>query len=118
MSDAIKKWSRHLMIDFDGVLYIAQLGFNRGVLMEGPMEGAREALTHLVNYGFQYTVFTSRMALTDTPDATRDSIMGWLKFHGFPAPLDVTCEKRPALVYLDNRGRRFAGWQDFRDTYA
>ncbi|KKN05243.1 hypothetical protein LCGC14_1089360 [marine sediment metagenome] len=111
-------WAKHLMVDFDGVINSYVSGYNHGQLSDPPMEGAVRALEQLVSNGFRYTVFTTRMALTDNPARTKLEILGWLERHGFPAPEDVTAEKRPALVYIDDRARRFTNWEDVRKTYA
>lgn len=112
------RWLKHLMIDFDGVIYTYASGFKKWELPDPPMDGAVEAITHLVRSGFEYTVFTSRMSLTDDPPRMKALLLDWLAENGFPKPLDVTCEKRPALVYIDDRGRRFTDWPDVRKSYA
>ncbi len=111
-------WSRHLMVDFDGVLNSYVSGYNRGKLDDAPMPDAVEAMNKLTKAGYEYTVFTTRMATTDDPSKQKLDIMQWLITHGFPAPRDITCTKGPALAYIDDRAVRFTNWPDVSKMYA
>ncbi len=111
-------WSRHLMVDFDGVIYSYTSGYNHGRLTDPPMEGAVVALNKLTAAGYEYTVFTTRMAMTDDPSKQKLDIMQWLITHGFPAPRDITCKKEPAIAYIDDRAVRFTDWPDVSKMYA
>ncbi len=109
---------KRLMIDLDGVLFPYSKGYHDGTLYEEPMPSAVDAIEALVKQGFTYTVFTSRMSITDDVVKQREDIRQWLWLNGFPDPEDITAEKRPALAYIDDRAVRFTNWEDIRKRYV
>ena len=109
---------KRLMIDLDGVLFPYSKGYHDGTLYEEPMPGAVDAIESLVKAGFSYYVFTTRMAMSEDPDQQKLDIMQWLVENNFPAPEDITCEKLPALAYIDDRAVRFTNWGDIRKRYV
>ena len=92
--------------DFDGVL-IDRTGIPRkpDIGRDKPHEGAREAMWHLQDLGYEPYVLTARHK-RDFPE-----IEEWLKKHGFPA-MQVTNQKMNAVMYIDDRAYRFTNWQD------
>lgn len=88
-------------LDFDGVLHAYSKGWQDGSIYDEPMPGALDAVRKL-SKRFTLVVQTSRKNLPD--------VVLWLEKHGFP-DLHVTNEKPPALVYVDDRGLRFASWE-------
>ena len=109
---------KRLMVDLDGVLFPYSKGYYDGTLYEGPIPGAVEALEKLVAAGFSYVVFTSRMSVTDDPVQPQSDIIQWLSENDFPAPEAITCEKMPAVAYIDDRGVRFTTWEDLRKLWV
>ncbi|KKL64306.1 hypothetical protein LCGC14_2166350 [marine sediment metagenome] len=113
-----KRLNKRLMIDLDGVLFPYSKGYHDGTLYEGPMPGAVDAIESLVKAGFSYYVFTTRMFMSDNPDQQREDIKQWLWVNGFPESEGITCEKLPALAYIDDRAVRFTNWEDIRKRYV
>lgn len=112
-------------LDFDGVLYSYINGYNEGVLIDPPVEGAQEFCQWLHKSGFDIVVSTCRLHLED-PDVRLEHgrrIRDWFVLHEFPAfmysdirrepggrPRVVLTSRKPiAHVYVDDRGFRFEG---------
>jgi hypothetical protein len=93
----MKNTRQTIALDFDGVLH-AYHGWNGGKL-NGPVDGALEAVEELIKRGFRIVVHSAR----DTAPIRR-----WLKEHGFPA-LEVSREKPTAVAYVDDLAVRFDG---------
>ena len=100
----------NIAIDFDGVIIkhdkIPTGGINFDDL---PMEGALDAINLLIEQGNEVWVFTSNPYKTD--------IYCWLDKNNFPE-LEVTNIKKPAHIYIDDRGLRFTNWQDIRKYFV
>jgi hypothetical protein len=78
------------------------------IIPDTPVEGAIEWLKATLEGGFDVVIFTTR----GRTSAGRDAVHRWLVKHWPDAPLtrlQVTAEKPPALVYLDDRAIRFDG---------
>jgi hypothetical protein len=96
-------------IDLDGTLY------PRRPLHEqpDPLPGAYEAMCRLKAAGYRIVVFTSRLSPTWLASANYtasdqvDRIEAMLRRDGIPFD-EVTAEKVPAEVYVDDRAIRFA----------
>ena len=91
-----------ISIDFDGVLHWYRQGWMDGSIYDPPVPGAVDAVRELVKAGFYPFVLTARVGDSGQGVAIKD----WLYLHGFPT-MDITNVKRPALVYIDDRGIRF-----------
>lgn len=95
-------------IDFDGTLY------ERRPLYEepDPQPGAVEAMRRLRAAGYRIVVFTSRLSpswlaeTNFTESDQRDRIESVLRRDGIPFD-EVTADKPPAEVYVDDRAIRF-----------
>lgn len=88
-----------ICLDFDGVLHRYKHGWTGTKAQEGPVEGALEFVEWAVDQDFEIVIYSCRDA--------RD-IAAWLREHGFPE-LRVVREKPAAMLYVDDRGYRFAG---------
>ena len=99
-------------VDFDGVLHRYSRGWTGpGDVYDEPTAGALQAVEDLVQH-FRVVVFTARAR---TPGGA-SAVHWWLRLHGFPG-LEVTAEKPPAVVYLDDRAMRFDGrWDGIVDA--
>lgn len=102
------------MVDFDGVIRDDSNGFQGGELRdEIPNLYAFQAMARIAQAGYSITVFTAR-ALDD--DLSRGVYMWmdrWQKYYGVEFKYDVTAQKKPARMYLDDRAVRFTTWADF-----
>lgn len=94
-----------ICLDFDGVLHSYTSGWNGPVPTDPPTEGAQAFVFALRDHGYDVVIQTTRANTAQGLMATVE----WLKVHGFPDNLDVTHEKVPALLYVDDRGYRFEG---------
>ena len=100
-----------IFIDFDGVICKSE-----GIPTEKldwdkrePVYQSLEAINYLINVGHKLTVFTSN----SEPNKVKEWLIKWK----FPE-LEVTNIKRPAHVYIDDRGLRFTNWQDMRRLFG
>lgn len=97
---------RIIALDWDGTLidHPPNITFKE-TLTYGPMPRAVKILNYLVDSGLEFYVLTAR----DTKQLP--AIRRWMKKHGFP-PMEVTNIKKPATLYIDDRGYRFTNWAD------
>jgi hypothetical protein len=97
-----------VMIDFDGVIHKYSRGWQKGILYDGPVEGAKEALRLLKEeLNYKIVIFTARL-IKDVENLQRAAVEAWLKQYEIPYDA-ITCEKLPAIIYIDDRGFRFEG---------
>ncbi|RYF12768.1 MAG: hypothetical protein EOO40_00390 [Deltaproteobacteria bacterium] len=76
-------------------------GYKHGSI-DLPIRGARTAITRILQRGDVVVIFTTRNA---------DMVRAWLRQHAFP-DLEVTSEKRPFYVIVDDRAINFTGVWD------
>ena len=95
-----------IAVDFDGVIHSYRSPWVAAeVIPDAPVPGAIEWLNEM-RQRFRVIIFTTR-GKTATG---RLAVADWLVQYGYPAiPEDVTAEKPPALIYLDDRAVRFDG---------
>lgn len=94
-----KKNANVICIDFDGVL--AKYDGRQDINHYGePLSGAKEFLDKIKSAGLDFVIFTTRNS---------EKIMEWCKKHNFPKPREVTNQKIPAPVYIDDRVIKFDG---------
>jgi hypothetical protein len=93
-----------IAIDFDGTIADYTGGYQGPGIFGELLPGAREALVRLAER-FDIIVHTAR-----GPDE-HDRIQEYLEGHGIPIA-EVTHLKRPAALYIDDRGLRFSSWKD------
>ena len=100
--------NRTIALDFDGVLHSYISGW-RGpeIIPDPPVPGMASACRQLASMGYELVVMSSRARY---PGATT-AIKSWLVRNDFPS-MEVTAEKIPAEVYIDDRGFRFEGNPD------
>lgn len=51
---------KKLFVDFDGVLHRYSKGWHDGTIYDGPVEGAREAMAHLLASGYEVWIYSTR----------------------------------------------------------
>lgn len=100
-----------VLVDFDGT--IAPWG--QMFSMPEPLSGVKTAIRMLHDEGYQIVIFTSRLSPTwhraegwDTREATkqqREYITAFLEQNDIPFD-DITAEKRPGVLYLDDKAMR------------
>jgi hypothetical protein len=92
-------------VDFDGVIHsYTSPWVNAKTIPDPPVPGAIEWLSKIAEH-FKVVIFTTRARESGGAIAVLD----YLEKHGFSAAMTVTCEKVPALIYVDDRAYRFTG---------
>lgn len=100
-----------VIIDFDGVLHSYKSGWKgAAVIPDPPTEGAREAIAE-IRKTYVAIVVSSRCHQPGGIEAIRE----WLALHGIEVD-DVTNDKPPHIVTIDDRALRFEG--DWADTIS
>jgi hypothetical protein len=92
--------------DFDGVIHsYTSKWIDAATIPDPPVPGAIEWLND-ISRKFRVIIFTTR----GKEYAGQQAVKLWLREHGYEAPsIEVTAEKPPALIYLDDRAVRFDG---------
>lgn len=100
-----------IVIDFDGVLHSYASGWKgASVVPDPPTPGAREAIAKL-RETYTVVVVSSRCHQPGGIEA----IQAWLLYHNIGVD-DVTNDKPPHIVVVDDRAFRFEGdWQKVID---
>jgi len=93
-----------IAIDFDGVIHKYSKGFmGLDNAYDDPMEGSKEALENLVKEGYILKILSSR---------PKEIILQWLEKHGMSHLFEeVSNQKFPASIYIDDRGYHFESWE-------
>jgi len=95
---------RTICVDFDGVLAEPVTNWIGPHTVGQPKPGALAFIVELYKCGYRIVIFTTRANSMEGHSAVRE----WLHRHDFPL-LEVTSQKLPALLYIDDRGYRFSG---------
>jgi len=105
---AQEKAKRTVALDFDGVIHSYVSGWTRADdIPDAPVEGAKEAIEELMQT-YQVVIYSARAGQPGGLEA----IEKWLADNGIEVD-EVTTEKPPAHVYVDDRGITFRGnWPD------
>lgn len=102
-----------IAVDFDGVIHRYGKGWHDGTIYDEPMPGAREALAR-IHSRYRVVILTTRVnpGLHGGGEQLA-SVEAWLADNGFVKGEhfdEVTHEKVPALVYIDDRALHFDTW--------
>ena len=93
-----------IAVDFDGVIHKYSKGF-MGLenAYDEPMEGSRESLEALIQNGYTLKIMSSR---------PKEVIEEWLIKHNMSHLFEeVSNQKFPASIYIDDRGYHFKDWE-------
>jgi hypothetical protein len=95
-----------IAVDFDGVLHsYTSPWVDAHVIPDPPVEGAIEWL-EAISEDFDVVVFTTR----GKTEEGRTAVARWIVEQGYCGhDFEVTAEKPPCLIYLDDRAYRFEG---------
>lgn len=105
-----------IALDFDGVLnnYRGKGNDESFPKASGePVIGAREAVIELLEQGYEVVVFSARADYPGGPAAIRE----WLNIWKFPELEVAEGAKVKAHLYVDDRGFRFNGPQDWTKLF-
>lgn len=102
-------------VDFDGVIHsYSSPWVNPETIPDPPVTGAIEWLNGIVD-DFTVVIFTTRGKTIEGRGAVRK----WLEENGARGAIiasDITSDKPPALIYIDDRAYRFEGPGTFPTT--
>lgn len=99
----VRRPSKVVAVDFDGVLHAYRNGWQDGSCYDEPVDGTFEALRTLSGR-YRLVVFTARYDL--------DAVRAWLHEHRLEHFFDDVTNRKPAAVaYLDDRAVRFVNWE-------
>jgi len=91
-----------ICIDFDGVL-ATYTGWQGEDHLGKPLPGAKEFLKKLVSLDLDFSILTTRNA---------KKVREWFEKYELPMPKEITNQKKPSPVYIDDRSIKFTG--DFK----
>ena len=92
----------NIAVDFDGVIHRYSKGWHDGTIYDEPMEGARDALGHLMDKGHRIIIHSAR--------ENHVLMAVWMENHNIPYSCVHVGNKPRAHVYIDDRGLRFVSW--------
>lgn len=94
---------KSICFDFDGVIHSYKSGWKGfDCIPDEPVDGIKEFIEKLKNYGYRIVVCTSRGSSVYGIKAVEE----YLK--KFDIPFDeISIVKPPAIVYIDDRGMKF-----------
>lgn len=94
-----------VVFDFDGVIHSYTSGWHGAYVADDPVvPGIREAIQSIRDAGYRVVVVSTRCA---SPEG-RGTVRRYLRDNGIEVD-DVTKEKPPAIVYIDDRAICFRG---------
>lgn len=108
----VKKRKKTVCIDLDGTLCQEQK-FGYGIITGQPKASASRALQELKKEGFKIVILTTRLNPSFGGDIEwkKNEVERWLKDWEIPFD-EVTNNKPPADLYIDNKAIRFFDWEE------
>lgn len=105
MNNVEHSFAPRIVFDFDGVIHSFTSGWVRqDIIPDEPVEGIRDIIRGLKEYGYVITVQSSRAYSEEGINAIKEYM------DHFDIPYDeIVYEKLPAMLYIDDRGYRFDG---------
>lgn len=97
------KPGKTVVLDFDGVLHSYVSDWTGVEPQDDPVPGAQDFCRRLLSEGYKVAVVSTRCR---EPQGVQ-AVTAWLVRHDFPMGLFVTCEKVPAVAYVDDRAVHF-----------
>ncbi len=104
-----------VLCDFDGVLHSYTSGWKGAeIIPDPPNAGAMEWLDLMIeDPEIELVIWTSRVH-GDENGRGEQAIRNWLFLHGLSEDkseeIDITSDKRPAVLMIDDRGFQFEGF--------
>jgi hypothetical protein len=112
--------AKRIMIDFDQVIHKYSVGWQDGIIYDEAIDGAKQVIKQFRDEGYQVIIFTSRLSETvhgkSGVSKQRKMIEDWLKEHDIEVD-DMTAEKLPALIYIDDRCYCFDNWCKYKQGW-
>ena len=111
------KRGQRIAIDFDGVIHDYNNGFQGGVIYGEIIPGAFETMQRLYDLGYDICILTTRGTEPDLKAGVEKWVAEKHQAGGFTFEYEITGEKLPAIVYIDDRAIRFTNWADVRKYF-
>jgi hypothetical protein len=107
----VDKNNKTVAIDFDGVIHDYSRGFHDGTIYDGPSDNCEKYLKQLQDRGYNLVCFSARVN-ADPSGNGKQEIVDWLKKYNLMKYFsDVTDQKVPAIVYIDDSAVRHKDWE-------
>ena len=103
---------RTILIDFDGVVHAYSKGYEDGTIYDPPQAGVESALKILTGskYNYRLVMCSARIKAGDVHG--KPEMVTWLKKYNLLKYFDdVTCEKEPCVVFIDDSAIRHTDWK-------
>lgn len=103
-----------ICIDFDGVLHNYSKGWQDGTIYDGPKPGAAQAMSRLLELGYEVVIYSTRCYSRFIKGAYQESqvkeVQEWLKKWQIPySYIYLSSEKPLCSLFVDDRAYRFEG---------
>ena len=114
-----KKFTKRVLIDFDGPIHRFSKGVQDGTLYDRPSDGVREVIDWLKKIGYQIVIFTSRATKTTAKEVGGNhkdqisKVKQYLKKHNIHYDL-ITAEKLAAAFYIDDLAINYNNWKSVK----
>lgn len=92
-----------IVFDFDGVIHRYSKGWQDGSIYDKPVKGIKEVIDEL-RKDYKIVIVSTRSATEEG----KNNIINWLKKYDIKVD-DISKEKPPALIYVDDRAINFDG---------
>jgi hypothetical protein len=106
---------KRIMIDLDGVIHNYNNGWQDGKLYGNVIEGSKEAIDKMKDFGFEIVIFTTRASNRHNMNPSSEELVKdveeWLQLNNIYYDR-ITAEKLGAVAYIDDRAIRFTDWDN------
>ena len=104
-------WTKEIFIDFDGPIHRYSEGYKDGSIYDVPTDNVKEVID-ILKKRYSIVVFTARVSKMAAEELgksiydVKQDIERWLNKYSIYFD-DITCEKRPAVAYIDDLAIHF-----------
>lgn len=108
--------TKDIYIDFDGPTHKYSKGFVDGEIYDPPTDYAKEAID-VLRKRYRIVIFTARICTQfaretgKTQEELKIEVADWLHSNNIYFD-EITCEKGPAVAYIDDLAIHFDNWKD------
>lgn len=110
--------TREIFIDFDGPVHLYSQGYKDGSIYDPPSDNVKDVID-ILKKTYSIVIFTARVskiaadAIDKSVEDVKKDIAIWLNKYNIHFD-DITCEKRPAVMYIDDLAVNYdkkLGWK-------
>lgn len=108
--------TKDIYIDFDKPVHNYSKGYGDGEIYDPPTDYAREAI-NILRKRYRIVIFTARICtqfareVGKTQEELKIEVANWLHSNNIYFD-EITCEKGPAVAYIDDLAIHFDNWKD------